>query len=1308
MKNIVVLFVAAVATSATLRSAEFQPTPRLVPVDPILSNVDPSRPRISFYYVGPSAGEGQGATLRVTLDGKPLDGVPLGSDRLAEVSLGASLAEGPHSIEASLQGADGKSVCSHGYKIIAKAARRAAGRRLNNFVTEVLEAPLADGEYEFDNPREGWVFIGFDKAYADAKAYLDGGGEPVVMFREDEPSETMRWLDEGTHRISVKGAAKCGGRIAVRLVKPLKITARSFANERTDVRERQYGYGFDFFRRHIFASFNTLTGSGAWRLNSATGRMARGNAELAARGKHAKAAADIRPHDKEMRMSREKIRGCMTGSGAYLDGLSLEVDEHMVNAPIEYMDAFAEEAWEMVGDGKRRALFADYCDLPSQTLTNWQAQVSALSALINTGDGHGMIVPEMYLGTKRTEEDAAREEGRVLAYVESIRKIIPAGPSHIIHLLGGWLTLGGWTSDSSPEADIKVRYDRYLHMLATDPAFADVGGVGMSTLACDEEVARWVARIVHHYCIEGRTEMLSGLLGYRYRPETVADGDFMEGLARWTVEPAEQDAIRTERRIGYGGKKGQCRMARSDTEIGEHFALFTRSEKAPNRLSQQLRNLEPGRLYMLTFCTADYDDVLAPGTREPDRTFSFALDHAEVLPDLSWDTVCPDAKAARKAKKAGTPPHCITVTHRVVFRAKSGEAKLTFMDWRSGTERGGEVGRRQLLNFVRVAPYYCEEGATCGRTVTVSKDFGFDPSDSTRFLQAALSSGAAKVIIDRQASDWITTSLTGAPNQTVLFEDGVTVRAKPGMFHGRADCLLNYLNCSNVTLSGYGATLKMERAIYDKPPYTKSEHRHTLNIRGCRNVLVEGLTCTESGGDGIFIGGGRRIAGVHHPPENITLKDVKCVRNYRQGLSVITVRGLFCDNCDFSDTGGTPPQSGIDFEPNWPDEQLERIHLRNCRFENNKGCGFEFYIGNLNSRSAPVTALFENCVTRGNAYGFEYQQRRGMYNDLPAGGKVELVGCTFEGATHAGVLILDKPASSAAISFRDCRVVNCCTSSTNGPDVKFATRLWDTPPTGGVDFGNLEVVQPFPRPKFSEKGIDWTAPGVTAPRFGEFDYSKAKVVDPAPGEMRATEGGIPAGSSAIVFYAEKPRKVTIRAQLHTLSRRPPEPATVKLFRDGKRIKIPIPRVPKDQPTEISFKVHAAGFYTLGVSAGRHAFKILEADVPLAVKVSEKPQSFAMVNGKASFWTDSGRRFALFAGADSYEKGAAKLRSPSGEEVWARNPITQWERFQPEAADVKEGLWTIELSRPKGMHRAIQLDLTGTPGFLFLDSSRYWH
>ena len=697
--------IAVLSAAGTLWAASL-PTPRIVPVDPLLDEVDAATGRMTFYSVGEIGSAAEGFEVSASIDGGAAVRAALGSDRRATVSFGA-VAAGKHEIEISLAPkSGGASVCRNRYAITARAKRTGAtGKRLNNFVTELVNAPLVDGETVFYNPRDGWVFVGFDRPYAETKAYLDSGEEPVVVFRPDEPSETMRWLKEGRHRLRVEGAAK-GGRLFVRLVKPLKITARSFANEKTDIRNPPQGYGFDFFRKWIFASFNTFTMGGNWRKDSAEGRMAMGNEELEKRGKRSMAAADIRPSNLELRASFEKMRGHLTGSAAYRDGLPLEVDEHKVNAPAEEMDAFAEATWEMVADGKGRPIFADYCDLPGQSLTNLQSQVSALSAVMNTGGGHGMLVPEMYLGTKRTEADADAEEGRVLAYVESVRAAIPSGPAHIIHLFGGWLMLGGWSSDSSPEADIKVRYDRYLRRLATDPAFADVGGAGMSTLACDEEIARWTARIFHHYCIEGRTDSLADEMGWRYRPEIVENGDFMDGLSGWRVDASEGGAIGTERRVGYGGKKGQCRMARSDTEIGEHFALFTRSGKAPNRLSQTLRNIVPGKVYKLVFCTADYDDVVAPGTRTAERTFSAEIEGGKVIPELSWDSAVPDAKAVAKACKAGQPLHCITVTHRIVFRATSSAPALTFIDWAGRTERGGAVGGRQMLNFVRVAPYY--------------------------------------------------------------------------------------------------------------------------------------------------------------------------------------------------------------------------------------------------------------------------------------------------------------------------------------------------------------------------------------------------------------------------------------------------------------------------------------------------------------------------------------------------------------------------------------------------------------------------
>ena len=497
-------------------------------------------------------------------------------------------------------------------------------------------------------------------------------------------------------------------------MKPLQITARSFANETTDVRLRQNGYGFDFYRKWLFASFNTFVMGGNWRLRSAEGRMAWGNSELFARGKRAMACSDVRPGNLEVRASLEKMRGFVTGSAAYRDGLPIEVDEHKVNAPAEEMDAFAEATWEMVADGKGLPMHVNYCDLPSQRLTNEQAQASSLSAVLNTGDGFGMLVPEMYLGTQLTEAAADAEEGRVLAYVESIRALIPEGPSHITHLLGGWLTLGGWSNDFSPEADLKVRYDRYLHRLATDPAFADVGGAGMSTLACDEEIARWVARIIRHYCIEGRTDLLSSALGYRYRPEIVADGDFMEGLSRWEAAPAADGAIVAGHRAGYGGKKGQYRMMRSNQAIGEHFALFTRSANGPNRLSQRLSGLVPGRLYKLRYATADYDDVLKPGGARPSSGNVVAtVSSAETDPAQSWIVEAPTAERAARAARQGAEPHCVTVTHRVVFRALSPTAELTFDDGPAA------VGTRTLLNYVSVTPYFEAQSAAGDETARV-------------------------------------------------------------------------------------------------------------------------------------------------------------------------------------------------------------------------------------------------------------------------------------------------------------------------------------------------------------------------------------------------------------------------------------------------------------------------------------------------------------------------------------------------------------------------------------------------------------
>ena len=72
-----------------------------------------------------------------------------------------------------------------------------------------------------------------------------------------------------------------------------------------------------------------------------------------------------------------------------------------------------------------------------------------------------------------------------------------------------------------------------------------------------------------------------------------------------------------------------------------------------------------------------------------------------------------------------------------------------------------------------------------------ASSFGWNAEDSTSALQAAFDSGAKRVVIDRQAGDWISRPLfITNSNIEVVFADGVTLKAKRGEFYGKKDCLI--------------------------------------------------------------------------------------------------------------------------------------------------------------------------------------------------------------------------------------------------------------------------------------------------------------------------------------------------------------------------------------------------------------------------------------------------------------------------------------------------------------------------------------
>ena len=137
-------------------------------------------------------------------------------------------------------------------------------------------------------------------------------------------------------------------------------------------------------------------------------------------------------------------------------------------------------------------------------------------------------------------------------------------------------------------------------------------------------------------------------------------------------------------------------------------------------------------------------------------------------------------------------------------------------------------------------------------------------------------------------------------------------------------------------------------------------------------MTLEGITAELSGGDGVYLGrGGKNLTNT-----NVALKDLILRDHYRQGISVITARGLRIENVEMAGTSGTPPGAGIDFEPNLPDEPVVDCVVRRCLIHDNAGAGFQCYFAAHTAASEPFDITLDRCLIYGNlagalAFGFQ-------------------------------------------------------------------------------------------------------------------------------------------------------------------------------------------------------------------------------------------------------------------------------------------------------------------------------------------------
>jgi len=362
----------------------------------------------------------------------------------------------------------------------------------------------------------------------------------------------------------------------------------------------------------------------------------------------------------------------------------------------------------------------------------------------------------------------------------------------------------------------------------------------------------------------------------------------------------------------------------------------------------------------------------------------------------------------------------------------------------------------QLGNFKN--PQAVQEVLNGERKIANAAWWGFDRNDSTNALQSAINSGAQKVLVPYMGSDWLVRPITLAGNQEVVFDPGIVITAKKGEFRGKYDSLFSARDVNNITLRGYGATLRMRKADYQSSKYVKSEWRHALTILSSSNVKVLGLRLVSSGGDGIFIG--QKKGRVRPPCKSILIRDCICEDNHRQGISVTCVDTLRIDNCILKNTRGTSPQAGIDLEPSNSKSRLINVVISNCISENNVGHGFVTNISALDEKSREVSMLFFNCYSKNNGAGFGVNATN---NNGPAG-VIEFRNCVCEGSNYSGMFAHLKLAASLNVRFENSKCKNVGKKHNSSPVSVTLRKKKDGSKAPAVEFVNCSVYDKNNRP----------------------------------------------------------------------------------------------------------------------------------------------------------------------------------------------------------------------------------------------------
>ncbi len=253
--------------------------------------------------------------------------------------------------------------------------------------------------------------------------------------------------------------------------------------------------------------------------------------------------------------------------------------------------------------------------------------------------------------------------------------------------------------------------------------------------------------------------------------------------------------------------------------------------------------------------------------------------------------------------------------------------------------------------------------------------------------------------------------------------------------------IFNIKNKTNVSIKG--GTIMGDVGYHVYIDGSTSEWGMGVTVYESQNILIEDLHITQCTGDGIYITGGKEShVGIYdHASKNITVRNVTCDSNRRQGISIIHVDGLRVCDSSFINTGQkefTAPGAGIDVEPNVNNGQnmsVRNLIVENCVIAHNRGpavsCSSTF---EANGRQNFENLLFANCQTDGTlrAQSTDLTFRSCSFKEVRFAAihsptQITMDGCSIEGGY--GIIIyaptesgIDYKNRLLSINLKNCRI----------------------------------------------------------------------------------------------------------------------------------------------------------------------------------------------------------------------------------------------------------------------------------------------